>query len=175
MLGANDGASGAAVLVELTSALSQLGLPFGVDVVFFDGEDIGNHPSEMCIGSKAFVQAMLPQLGPYRFGLVLDMVGKNGLSLKREIHSQVHCRALQDHIWLTAGCLRAKAFSNSLGLQVYDDHIPLIQAGIPTALLIDPIYKEWHTTWDVPKTCSADSLGTVGAVLVEVALHTALA
>jgi len=164
--GANDGASGVAVALELARALADAPPPVGVDIVLFDGEDLGRHAhdEEWCLGSTHFA-GNNPL--PYRYGVIVDMVGATGLQLRREEYSYRHAKAVQDRIWAIATELGSGVFIDALGEMVYDDHVPFLMKGIPTVDLIDIRYPQWHTSHDTADKCSAASLGAVGQVLLQ--------
>lgn len=167
IMGANDGASGVAVLLGLASLMSARSPDVGVDLVFFDGEDGGKGGGfeSFCVGSALFADGM----GSYApsYAVVVDMVGDRELSIPVERNSMSACPAVVRKVWDAAERVGATSFNEDLGTAMFDDHIPLIQAGIPTALIIDFDYAYWHTLEDTPDKCSAESLQEVGAVLAE--------
>lgn len=169
VLGANDGASGVAVLLEVARVLKKTGTPIGVDLVLFDGEDLGTEkdPDGWFRGSTRYVQRM----GDDRpiFVIVIDMVGKKDLALQWEINSRNQASNVVEMVWGEARELGIKTFKSAPGPQVYDDHIPFLNASIPAIDLIDFDFPEWHTTHDVPSVCSSESLEAVGTVLVSLA------
>ena len=164
--GASDGASGAAVLLEVARALGKTLPPLGVEIVLFDGEDAGNDstPETFCRGSQLYVAALTHPRPSHV--IIVDMVGGKGLALHPELASQESAANLVDRLWEGAKRVHAPAFQPGARFQVYDDHIPFIREGIPAIDLIDLDYPEWHTSRDVPAACSAASLGQVGRVLL---------
>jgi hypothetical protein len=174
-LGANDCASGVALLMELAHHLGKLETPWGVDLVLFDGEELiyGDRPrrGEYFLGSKAFANSYSRQrqrLGnktKYVAGMVLDMIGGRDLAIKREPYSERFARWLVREVWSVARQVNAKSFVNDVGREVLDDHLPLNDAKIPTIDIIDFDYPYWHKADDVPENCSAESLAEVGRVL----------
>lgn len=170
--GANDGASGVAVLLEMARILGQRPPPFGVDLVFFDGEDMGRreHPEEYLVGSSWFVH----QARNYRplAVVLLDMIGDSNLSIGREMYSDSLAPRLTDLVWETAARLNLGAFVDSLAHSVIDDHIPFLLRGIPAVDIIDFDYPHWHTLADTPDKLSVESLETVGRLLVELVYRT---
>ena len=168
ILGANDGASGVAVLLELANILSQKKPKYGVDIVFFDGEDYGKrgHTQDYCLGSTFFAQN-LPIPKP-KFGILLDMIGDMDLNIYKEEYSNTYAPEIVDLIWGKAEKLKLKAFQPEVRHAVWDDHMPLILAGIPTVDIIDFDYPYWHTLHDTPDKCSAQSLETVGKLLISI-------
>ena len=169
ILGANDGASGVAVLLEIARVLRKTGTPIGVDLAIFDGEDLGTEedPSGYFRGSSRFAERM----GEERplFVIVIDMVGKKDLTLQWEANSREQASNIVDLVWQEARELGIRNFKSSPGPKVYDDHIPFLNASIPAIDLIDLNFPEWHTTSDTPAVCSPQSLEAVGAVLVSLA------
>jgi hypothetical protein len=169
VLGANDGASGVAVLLEVARVLQKSGTPIGVDLAIFDGEDLGTeeNPSGYFRGSSRYVE----QLGDQRplFVIVIDMVGRKDLEIPWEANSMEQASNIVDMVWQEARELGIRNFKSVPGPRVFDDHIPFLHASIPAIDLVDFEFPEWHTTGDVPAICSAKSLEAVGAVLVSLA------
>ena len=165
--GANDGASGVAVLLELGRLLSETPPPVGVDMVFFDGEDGGDEGGleDWCLGSSYYASSM----GDYcpRFAVVIDMIGDADLSIPRERSSSELAPQVVDLVWKAAEEAGSTSFTDDVGARIYDDHVPFLRAGVPAALVIDFDYRYWHTQADTPEHCSAASLGEVGRALVE--------
>ena len=176
-LGANDGASGVALLMELAQHLDTLPTTYGVDLVLFDGEELvyGTGPSgqvgEYFLGSKEFARRYATAVDArkirYRYvaGLVLDMIGDKDLTIDQEENSLALAPGLVREVWTVARQLHAAGFRNRVGQAVLDDHLPLNNAGIPTIDLIDFDYPYWHTSQDLPENCSAASLEQVGKVV----------
>jgi glutaminyl-peptide cyclotransferase len=174
-LGANDGASGVALEMEIAHHLDKLDTRWGVDLVLFDGEELvyGNSPTvgEYFLGSIEFAQRYADQVDAgrikYRYvgGIVLDMVGGRNLQIKVEPNSRRFAPELVNQVWRVAGALKAKSFKNQMGREVRDDHLPLNDKNIPTIDLIDFDYPYWHRADDLPKNCSAESLEEVGRVV----------
>jgi len=164
--GANDAASGVVVLLELARCLKAKAPSMGVDIVFFDGEDWGpqGHLEEYFLGSKAYARSLgrpLPEAG-----ILLDMVGDRNLSLPMEPFSLQAAPELVERLWNTAERLGfGHLFLRETGPAVQDDHLPLIQRGVPMVDIIDFDYPEWHTLRDTPAACSAASLDAVGKVV----------
>lgn len=168
ILGANDGASGVAVLLELAGIISRIEPPWGVDVVLFDGEDGGEEGDVegFCLGSKYFAE----NRGDYRpeFGILLDMIGDRNLAIYREGYSSRYAPQYVDLIWSAAEGLGFSCFKDSVKHSVYDDHVPLLRAGIPAVDVIDFDYPFWHTTSDTPDKCSPESLQKIGDLILEI-------
>jgi glutaminyl-peptide cyclotransferase len=171
ILGANDGASGVAVLLQLAKMLKQRQPALGVDMVFFDGEDFGRKDdfSNFLLGSKYFASNKSPSFNP-EYGILLDMVGDAQLEIRKEKNSLKYAPDVVQYLWAAADKLGLKEFSPELGPELYDDHVPLNEVGIRTVNLIDFEYPDqshsyWHTTEDTPDKCSPMSLQTVGKLL----------
>ena len=166
ILGASDGASGVAVLLELAQLFNEAPPPMPVTIVLFDGEDSGRTLEGFCVGSRYFASQLGDDLPDH--GIIVDLVGGTDLRLPKEMNSVQANGPLVDLIWDTADALGFEAFENRVRSPIYDDHVPLIQAGIPSVDIIDLEYDYWHTIGDTPEHCSADSLKAVGDVLVRV-------
>lgn len=172
-VGANDGASGVAVLMELAHEMPKLDLRYGVDFVLFDAEEfIFRHSDRYFLGSEYFARRYAAAPPPYRYrhGVLLDMVGDADLQLYQERNSMwwKDTRPLVEEIWATAARLGVKEFIPSKKHEVNDDHVPLNNiAKIPTCNIIDFDYPPWHTQGDTPERCSALSLAKVGWVVRE--------
>jgi glutaminyl-peptide cyclotransferase len=167
--GANDGASGVAVLLHLAELIAAQPTSVGIDIVLFDAEDSGDHQHDRswALGSAAFAREYARQFSP-RFGILLDMIGDADLTLFKEANSAQHARAVVDRIWSRAADLGIGEFIAQVGYAVFDDHIPLLEAGIPCVDLIDFDYPYWHTVNDTPDKCSAASLEKIGRVLTAI-------
>jgi Zn-dependent M28 family amino/carboxypeptidase len=159
--GANDGASGVAVLLELARVLPE-DLPGTVWLVFFDLEDNGSlHGWEWILGSTAFVEGLQ---GDPDAAVIVDMIGDADLSLPYERNSTPE---LVQEIWLAAaGEGYEEIFLNQPGLSILDDHTPFLRAGIPAADIIDFTYPYWHTTQDTADKVAPASLKAVGDTLI---------
>lgn len=159
--GANDGASGVAVLLELARILPEdLGVP--VKLVFFDLEDNGDiRDWGWIMGSTLYVERME---GRPRAVVILDMVGDKDLNLYQERSSTP---ALRGEIWRVAGELGYEdAFIPSLKYTIIDDHTPFLERGIPAVDVIDFDYPHWHTTADTLDKVSPESLNVVGETIL---------
>lgn len=166
--GANDGASGAAVLMELVNLFTEKKPPCGVDLVLVDGEDWGKAGDleNYLLGSREFARRGIR--GKYRFGIVVDMVGEKDQQLYREGYSEKFHKPINDLVWQTAAELGISTFMDSVKYTVVDDHLPLQSAGIAAIDIIDLDYPQWHTEYDTPDKCSAQSLSNVGRVLAKI-------
>ncbi len=174
-LGANDGGSGVALLMELAHHMNDLKTPWGVDLVLLDGEELvyGNdhRAGDYFLGSKEFARRYADQLehGRPKFryvaGILFDMVGGEKMSLPMEPNSLRFAPELVREVWGTARQLGISTFQFSEGREVLDDHLALNDAGIPTIDIIDFDYPYWHKADDLPEHCSAKSLEEVGRVV----------
>lgn len=167
VLGANDGASGVAVLLELARQIRKRGTPIGVDIALFDGEDLGTEadPSGFFRGSSRYVEWKSGEKPPI-FVIVLDMVAQKDAVFQWEGNSARLAMNIVDLVWSEARALGVRSFRSDVRYTVFDDHIPFLDAGIPAIDVIDFDYPEWHTTHDTPERCSAETLEGVGRVLV---------
>lgn len=165
--GANDGASGVAVLLQLADVLSRHSPPIGVDLILFDGEDYG--PGEMYLGSRYFA-ANLPAGYRALYGIVVDMVGDTDPEFLVEGFSEDYAPEVVERVWSLAERIGyGRIFRRRGGIAVQDDHLPLNQAGIRTIDIIDFEYgpggEYWHTHQDAVENTSPVGLGAVGNVL----------
>jgi Zn-dependent M28 family amino/carboxypeptidase len=161
VLGANDGASGVAVLLELAHVLDRDRLDRQVWLAFFDAEDNGRLDGwEWCVGSS-YMAAHL-EVAPEAV-VVVDMVGDADQQIYLEGNSDP---VLQQHLWEIAATLGyTQTFISEYRWTMYDDHVPFAQRGIPAVDIIDFDYPYWHTTQDTPDKVSPESLERVGRVL----------
>jgi|TARA_B100001093_G_scaffold485258_1_gene519418 Zn-dependent M28 family amino/carboxypeptidase len=172
ILGANDGASGTAILMELANIFSKNNPPIGIDLVFFDAEDVGisGQPTTYAMGSEYFSKN-LPIEKPDT-AIIVDMVGDKYLKIPIERFSYQVNPELVKEIWNLADNLGLRAFEYSVGYDIYDDHVPLWEnAQIPAIDIIDfdypnLFYNHWHTQNDTPENCSPQSLHQVGTLLL---------
>lgn len=181
-VGANDGGSGAAALMEMSHHINDLPPTVGVDLVLFDGEELIYEPDRdtYFLGSTHFAQQYVEQQSltdarpAYVAGVLLDMIGDRELHLYYERNSWNYAREITVEIWGTAKRLGITAFVPRIRHLVRDDHLPLNQiAKIPTTDLIDFDYPRpglrhesyWHTTEDTVDKCSGESIVAVLYVL----------
>jgi glutaminyl-peptide cyclotransferase len=167
--GANDGASGVAVLMELANGLKKKAPLQTVYLALFDGEDYGEEGSldEYFLGARQF--ADYPPVTGLEYALLLDMVGDKDLHIPIEQNSMKQSPDLVRRIWARAHALGLAQFEARPGPAVWDDHMPLQEKGIPAVDLIDFQYPHWHTLADTPDKCSAGSLGAVGRLVASLA------
>ncbi|MDE6290023.1 MAG: M28 family peptidase [Muribaculaceae bacterium] len=171
--GANDGASGVGVLLELARTFPKTGGDTGIDILLCDAEDWGEESNDesWALGARHFANNLPVQGYVPSAAILLDMVGAPDATFMREYFSQLANPALADEIWSIAASLGyGTMFVNRMGSAVNDDHVELIKAGIPAIDIID--YREgsgffsgWHTTADNMSAISGETLGAVGRVL----------
>jgi len=178
-IGANDGASGVAVLCELGRHLATQEGPYGIDIVFFDGEEFVyvNRRDPMFLGSTHFANQYVRRTESFRYAyaVLIDMVGDAHLQIYFERNSLTYAPRLTRSIWGVAQRLKVREFIAKEKYTISDDHLPLNRiAHIPTCDIIDFDYPTprsknafWHTEKDIPENCSAQSLGKVGKVLLQ--------
>jgi hypothetical protein len=179
-LGANDGASGVAVLMELGHLMAQFESPYGIDFVLFDGEELvyDDDRDPYFLGSRYFAQQYINEPPPYQYrgAVLLDMVGDKHLQLYQERASMSwsDTRPMVEDIWRTAEQLGVTEFiPRRRRYEIRDDHLMLHDiARIPACDIIDFDYgppgvrtSYWHTRADTPDKCSGESLAKVGWVV----------
>jgi Zn-dependent M28 family amino/carboxypeptidase len=169
--GANDGASGVALLMQIADVLKKNKPPIGVDLLLVDGEDWGPTEEDMYIGTKHFA-ANLPAGYKPLYGVLVDMIADQTPKFQVESNSQELAPEVVDRIWRTAESIGLGGyFPRTSQGGIGDDHIPLNQAGIRTADIIDfdygPGNRYWHTLQDTVEHTSPTGLGVVGKVLLE--------
>jgi Zn-dependent M28 family amino/carboxypeptidase len=159
--GANDGASGVAVLLELARVLPDDTTP--VWLVFFDAEDNGRIQGwDWILGSRAFVTAL--ETRPEAV-VIVDMIGDADQNVYIERNSDP---TLVAEIWGIAGELGySERIIPTPKHSILDDHTPFLEVGIPAVDMIDFDYPYWHTTADTPDKVSAESLEVIGVTLRE--------
>jgi glutaminyl-peptide cyclotransferase len=169
-VGANDGASSTAALLELGRALQGRGNDLTIELLFLDGEeavnwDWGVTGVDNTYGSRHYVEAaqQAKTITGIRAMILLDMIGERNLLLRREARST---RWLVDILWSTAKQLgHGAVFSNEI-IDIEDDHVAFLRAGVPAADVIDLEYPQWHTAQDDLDHVSARSLQIVGDVII---------
>ena len=171
-LGANDGASGVAVLLGVADALKRRPPTFGVDLLFVDGEDYGDFSADkdVLIGSRYYA-AHLPAGPKPLYAVLFDMVGDADLTIYQESYSVAGAPEVVERVWTRAEELGfGRYFRPSAAYSLTDDHVPLQKAGIRAIDVIDfeygPDNSYWHTVEDTEDKISAKSLGIVGEVAV---------
>ncbi|MCC6985709.1 MAG: M28 family peptidase, partial [Anaerolineales bacterium] len=157
--GANDGASGVAVLLELARTLPDDTVP--VWLVFFDAEDNGRVDGwDWILGSRAFAEEIRVQPEAV---VIVDMIGDANLNIHYEKNSDPIIRA---EIWSMAAQLGyGDVFIADEKYSMIDDHTPFLEKGVPAVDIIDFDYAYWHTAADTPDKVSPESLHAVGDTL----------
>ena len=166
-VGANDGGSSAAFLIELARVLKARRNPLTMELLFLDGEEavvdwVGN---DHTYGSRHYVQVakQAGTLASIKAMILVDMIGDRDLQIKKESRSTP---------WLTAAIWDAAAKQNlgsvfqSQSTDIEDDHLPFLEAGVPAVDIIDLDNPTWHTAQDTLEFVSARSLQTVGDVVL---------
>ena len=166
--GANDGGSGVAVLLEVAELCHRYTPPVGVDLVFLDGEDQGlaTRPEQFSLGSRGYA-ARLPASGSDArpvAAFVFDMVGDKDLGIYTEIQSLNRAANLCGIVSDAAKATGARHFHSNARYAVTDDHVPLLEAGLPAVDIIDFDFDAWHTHRDLPDQTSEESLAEVSRV-----------
>ncbi|MCM1022169.1 MAG: M28 family peptidase [Muribaculum sp.] len=177
--GANDGASGVGVLMEIARQLGQSDLQIGVDFIFTDAEDMGvsgaDDESSWCLGTQYWVEHM-----PYAvssrpaYGILLDMVGNPDAMFRREYVSEMYARNVNNRVWAVA---KASGFGDRFvdgrGGAVTDDHTFINRAGIPCIDIVDCVNPQtgsfpanWHTVNDDMNQISKQTLKAVGQTVL---------
>ena len=182
--GADDGASGVGVLLEIARQIGQQEPNAGIDIIFFDAEDYGTHALEKsgvanpwCLGSQFW--AKNPHVPNYRaeYGILLDMVGAKNATFFKEGYSMRYAAPIVEKVWSTARSLGyGKYFINSNGGTITDDHQYVIQGrNIPCIDIInfDPetntgFGSYWHTMNDTMDNIDRETLKAVGQTVLEV-------
>lgn len=172
--GANDGASGVGVLLEIARQLGIDSPSKGIDILFVDAEDWGSEgdSDSWALGARHF--AAHPPVEGYSAdcAILLDMVGGKDARFYREYFSENAAPELSDALWQTAGRLgHGERFINRIGTAVTDDHVELIKAGIPAIDIIEynPSHgfnEHWHTSHDNMEGISSETLGIVGETVM---------
>lgn len=171
MPGANNSASGVALLLELARIFSGNNTvpEFGIDFIFFDGEEgdiaMGEGDANWRpIGSTYFSNTLSTYYKetPPELAIIFDMICDKDLVLKKDKQSLKSAPKAVNQFWDIGHVIHSSAFPSSARANVSDDHTPLIAAGIPSMLVIDFEYSSYNTQGDTPDKCSAESLNTVG-------------
>lgn len=185
-MGANDGASGVGVLLEIARLINQQQPELGIDIIFLDAEDYGapqfykgEHLEEQwCLGAQYW--ARNPHVEGYnaRFGILLDMVGGKDATFFKEVYSEKFARGINKKVWKKANDAGyGRYFINETGGQITDDHLFINRlAGIPTIDIIpndencelSSFGPTWHTVNDNMDVIDKSTLKAVGQTVLEV-------
>ena len=174
VMGANDGASGTAVLLELARVLHAQKPEVGVDLLLTDVEDWGAEDNEdsWALGTQYWVENKHKEAYKPLFGILLDMVGAKGATFHREAFSDMYASNVVDEVWRVAaeqGFLQF--FIDSMGGGATDDHVCINKGGIPCIDIIDMrtsttgFYPGWHTTHDTVDQIDRATLQAVGQTI----------
>lgn len=182
--GADDGASGVGALLEIARQINQKDPGVGIDIIFFDAEDYGQHNASTtyksdtwCLGTQFWVKN--PHVPNYKadYGILLDMVGHKNAVFYKELVSLKYAAPIVERIWSTARDLGyGKYFINAKGGDLIDDHVYVIKGrNIPCVDIInyDPNTEKkfgdyWHTVDDTMDNISTETLKAVGQTVLEV-------
>jgi len=174
---ANDGGSGVGVLLSMAKSFKTEKPPVNVDIVLFDGEDLGLHGSleYFCRGSKYYTQRLTPLNRPSHV-IILDLVGDKEAQFIIERNSNRSAPSLIRSIWSVGAEVGNGTFVNQIGTDIYDDHIPFMEMGIPSVDIIDaelvgnrafnPRRRYWHTSDDTMENISETTLSAVGKTVL---------
>lgn len=166
-VGANDGGSSAAFLIELARVLKARKNALTVELLFLDGEEaaIEWQDNDHTYGSRHYVETAKKTgaLASLRAMVLVDMVADRDLRIKRDLNSTPW---LTDLVWDAARRENLTSSFSPESTAVEDDHLPFIQAGVPSVDIIDLEYAPWHTAGDTIEAVSARSLQIVGDVLL---------
>jgi hypothetical protein len=166
-LGANDGGSGVALMMELAHHLKGLQTQAGVDFVLFDGEEYILDPKcdKYFFGSEHFAQQYRNAKHRYAGAVLLDMVAGKNASFPYERNSAFLAGPLVEQFWNIAEELKCGRFQKQFGPEILDDHLALNRAGIPAIDVIGFNYPHWHRLTDTPENCSGETLEEVAKVV----------
>jgi len=167
-VGASDGASSTAALIELARALTARQNEFTLELIFFDGEEAvveWTRNNDNTYGSRHYVAAarQAGTLKDLRALILLDMIGDRNLLIRRDA---VSTRWLVDIVWNAAARIGHRAVFLDEETSIDDDHVPFLSAGVPAVDIIDLDYPAWHTADDTLDNVSARSLQIVGDVVL---------
>jgi glutaminyl-peptide cyclotransferase len=170
VLGANDGASGVALLLGVADALKRTPPTIGVDLLFVDGEDYGDFtktPDDVLIGSRYYAKHQVPGAQPL-YAVLFDLIADKDLQIFEEGNSLIGAPEVVELVWNAAKDLGyAGTFVASPKHTLIDDHLELQKVGIRAIDVVDFDYPAWHTTEDTIDKVSGASLQIVGDVAVE--------
>lgn len=178
VMGANDAASGVAVLLELARLMKDKKPSIGVDILLVDAEDWGENENEDSWALGTQYWAKNPHVAGYnpRFGILLDMVGAKGAKFSKEIMSMEYARSTVDEVWeMAQQSGYGSYFDNAPGGAITDDHIVVNKMGIKCIDIIDMrpqsstgFFDGWHTTSDTLEWIDPNVLKVVGQTVANV-------
>ena len=180
--GANDGASGVGVILEILRAMRQSPPSVGVDMLFVDAEDYGTRADapapgsdeSWALGTQYWMQYPTLDLSKVRYAVLLDMVGGKDAVFPREYFSNTHARGVVDKIWRQAEKSGfGSRFPNNVGGAITDDHVHLIAGGIPAVDIIEighpatgSFNPSWHTHADNLDGIDRETLRVVAQTVI---------
>jgi glutaminyl-peptide cyclotransferase len=167
-VGASDGASSTAAVLELGRVLKGQPHDYTIELLFLDGEEavVEWREGDNTYGSRHYVESSekAGTLSSLKALVLLDMIGDRNLNIRRDSNST---KWLTDLVWTSARKLGyASSFPNE-ETTIDDDHMPFVRAGVPSVDIIDLDYPAWHTVQDDLDHVSARSLQTVGDVVLD--------
>lgn len=181
VMGANDGASGVGVLLEIARLMNEKKPNVGVDILFVDAEDWGNsngdNEDSWALGTQYWVQNKHKKDYKPMFGILLDMVGAKDAQFYKEYFSSRYAQQINNMVWETAAKTGyGNYFVDQQGGGITDDHIFINKDGIPCIDIIDQnsqgsnsgFFPQWHTTHDTMENISAETLKAVGQTVTQI-------
>lgn len=181
VMGANDGASGCAVILEIARALHRQAPSVGVDILLTDAEDWGDDSDgggedTWALGTQYWCRHMHRTGYHPLFGILLDMVGHPQATFRQEYYSLQYAPGAVRQVWQTAAALgHGDLFSNEQGGAITDDHVFVCRAGVPCIDIIDNrpdsptgFCPQWHTADDTPRHISAATLQATAETVLAV-------
>lgn len=181
VMGANDGASGVGVLLELARVMHKNNPNIGIDIIFVDAEDWGDSSGSMssentwALGTQYWAQNMHRKNYAPQYGVLLDMVGAKNAKFYKEYLSMNYAPQVVNMIWSIArDAGYSDYFVSEVGGAITDDHVFVNRAGIPCIDIIDQnsgsgrgFFPAWHTTYDTMDNISPETLKAVGQTLTD--------
>jgi Iap family predicted aminopeptidase len=166
-VGASDGGSSAAFLIEMARVLKTRRNAFTIELLFLDGEEavVEWEGTDHTYGSRHYVEAGKHDgsLAGIKAMVLVDMIGDRDLRIRRDTNSTPW---LTDTVWDAAKRLNFAGYFSAESTRIEDDHVPFVQAGVPSVDIIDLEYEPWHTAGDTLDAVSARSLQVVGDVVL---------
>jgi len=180
--GANDGASGVGVILEMARQMGMQSPKTGVDILLVDAEDCGRRSDRpetsadddsWCLGTQYWAERPTLPLESISYAVLLDMVGGKDAVFPREQFSEMAAPQVTDLVWKAAKRAgQTGRFPNRKGGAVMDDHVYLLRAGVPAIDIIESAHPStgsfppyWHTHADNMDNIDRATLGSVGSVL----------
>ncbi|MCM1293835.1 MAG: M28 family peptidase [Bacteroides sp.] len=177
--GANDGASGVAVLLEIARLMKQMPADVEVEMLFTDAEDGGSYSDDYswCIGAQAWADAFDPTTRRVpEYAILLDMVGGQNAVFSREFFSERYARHINSRVWDAARKLGyGDRFTDDIGCALNDDHIHIMRVGIPAIDIVESSHPQtgsfnptWHTLDDNLEHIDRNTMKMVADVVISV-------